>query len=198
MSPASSSTVTFAPSRVSSPSRISTYSATLPSWPPKAPAGPADRAVGEHGERRRPVEEEVLAQPEPAAEAPRAVGVVDEREPHDAHRVVELRLLDGRVLGVLAVRLHRVRAVALEPPAVAAAERLEEADVLVRDRVDAAEAGVAHHRLRPGGERAGSAGRSARKMMSTRRVCVSQPPTTGDGQVQFVTLPLGASRCTSR
>ena len=27
-------------------------------------------------------------------------------------------------------------------------------------------------------------------MMSTSRVCVSQPPTTGEGQVQFVTLPL--------
>ena len=32
---------------------------------------PAQRAVGEHGERRRPVEEEVLAQPEAAAEAAR-------------------------------------------------------------------------------------------------------------------------------
>ena len=29
-------------------------------------------------------------------------------------------------------------------------------------------------------------------MTSTRRVCVSQPPTTGLGQVQFVTLPVGA------
>jgi hypothetical protein len=35
-------------------------------------------------------------------------------------------------------------------------------------------------------------------MMSTSRVCVSQPPTTGLGQVQFVTDPLGASRLTTR
>ena len=85
-----------------------------PARPPKAPAGPAQRAVGEHGERRRPVEEEVLAQPEPAAEAARPVGVLDEREPRDAHRVVELGLLDRRVLGVLAVRLHGVGPVARE------------------------------------------------------------------------------------
>ncbi len=146
------------PSRVSSPPRIRTYSATRPSCPPKAPAGPASGPVGEHRERRRPLEEEVLAQAEPAAEAARTVGVVDEREPHDAHRVVELRLLDRGVLGVLAVRLHGVGAVARVPPAVAAAERLEEADVLVRDRVDAPEARVAHHRLRSGRERRGQGG----------------------------------------
>ena len=29
-------------------------------------------------------------------------------------------------------------------------------------------------------------------MTSTSRVCVSQPPTTGAGQVQFVTVPSGA------
>ena len=45
----------------------------------------------------------------------------------------------------------------------------------------------------PAGSASGSVGSSARKMTSTRRVCVSQPPTTGEGQVQFVTLPLGAS-----
>ena len=31
-------------------------------------------------------------------------------------------------------------------------------------------------------------------MTSTRRVCVSQPPTTGAGHVQLVTVPSGASR----
>ena len=93
---------------------------------------PGHRAVGEDGERRRAVEDEVLAQAEAAAVAPGAVGVVDEREPGDAHRVVQLGLLDRRVLGVLAVRLHRVRPVAAVAPAVAAGERLEEAVVLVR------------------------------------------------------------------
>ena len=110
---------------------------------------PGDGAIREDGERRRPIEEEVLAQPEPAAEATRPLGVLDERQPVDAHRVVELRLLDGRVLGVLPMRLHGVRPVARVAAAVAAAERLEEADVLVRGAVDASEAGVAHHRLRP-------------------------------------------------
>src|SRR5439155_11687353 len=68
-------------------------------------------AVGEHGEGRRPVEEEVLAQPEPAPKAARPVRVVHKREPRDAHRIVELRLFDGRVLGALAVRLYRGGAV---------------------------------------------------------------------------------------
>ena len=111
------------------------------------------RPVGKHGERRRPLEEEVLAQSEPAAKAPRAVGVVDEREPRHTHRIVELGLLDGCILGVLAVGLDRVGTVAQQTPAVAAAERLEKARVLVRDGIDAAEAGVAHHRLGSRGER---------------------------------------------
>ena len=41
-------------------------------------------------------------------------------------------------------------------------------------------------------------GSTARKITSTRRVCVSQPPTTGEGHVQFVTVPGGASSATSR
>src|SRR5581483_9499549 len=72
--------------------------------------------------------------------------------------VVELGLLDRGVLGVLAVRLHRVRPVASGPGAVAATEGLEEAPVLARARVDAAEAGVAHHRLRPGRQPLGEDG----------------------------------------
>ena len=39
---------------------------------------------------------------------------------------------------------------------------------------------------------------SARNMTSTSRVCVSQPPTTGAGQEQFVTVPSGAWRLNSR
>jgi hypothetical protein len=50
----------------------------------------------------------------------------------------------------------------------------------------------------PAGSRSGNAGRSARKITSTSRVCVSQPPTTGLGQVQFVTVPSGASSVTTR
>ena len=119
---------------------------------------PRERAVGQDGEGRRPVEEEVLAQPEAAAEASRPLGVLHEREASDPHRIVQLGLLDRRVLGVLAVRLHRVRPVAREAAAVAAAERLQEAVVLVRPRVDAAEAGVAHHRLRPRGQPLGQRG----------------------------------------
>ena len=60
-------------------------------------------AVGEDRERRRLQDPEVLAQPEPAAEPARALRVLDEREPGDLHRVVQLGLLDRRVLGVLAV-----------------------------------------------------------------------------------------------
>ncbi len=50
----------------------------------------------------------------------------------------------------------------------------------------------------PAGSRSGSAGRSARNTTSTRRVCVSQPPTTGDGHVQLTTVPDGASTRRSR
>src|SRR2546423_1586312 len=53
-------------------------------------------AVGEDRIRRRAVEDVVLAQAEPAAEAAGAVGVRHEREAPDPHRVVELRLLDRR------------------------------------------------------------------------------------------------------
>ena len=90
-----------------------------------------------------------MRSPRPPRKRPGPVRVLDEREARDPHRVVQLGLLDRRVLGVLAVRLHRVGAVAREAAAVAAAERLEEAVVLAGLRVDAAEAGVAHHRLRP-------------------------------------------------
>src|SRR5581483_5952434 len=65
-------------------------------------------AVGEDRVRRRPVEDVVLAQAEPAAEAAGALGVGPEREAADPHRVVALGLLDRRVLGVLPVGLHRV------------------------------------------------------------------------------------------
>jgi hypothetical protein len=50
----------------------------------------------------------------------------------------------------------------------------------------------------PAGSRSGKAGSSARTITSIRRACVSQPPTTAAGQVQFVTLPAGACRLISR
>ena len=106
--------------------------------PPGVAAERAPRAclvaVGEDGEGRVQVEEVVLAQPEPAAEAARPLGVLDEREAVDPHRVVELRLLDRRVLGVLAVRLDGVGAVARVAAAVAAGERVVEARVLAGAR----------------------------------------------------------------
>ncbi len=161
-----------------------------------APVVPAERApraaavaVGEDRERRVQVEAVVLAQAEPAAEAARALGVLDQREPVDPHRVVELGLLDRRVLGVLAVRLHRVGAVAREAAAVAAGEGVVEAGVGAGGDVE--QPNPAWHIIPfvPAGSRSGNAGRSARNITSTSRVCVSQPPTTGAGQVQLVTVP---------
>src|SRR5262249_58364557 len=52
--------------------------------------GAAHGAVGEHGERRRAIEEVVLAQTEAAPEPAGAVGVLDQRKTGDAHPVVEL------------------------------------------------------------------------------------------------------------
>ena len=121
-----------------------------PEPPPKAPHGPDLVPVGEDRERRVQVEEVVLAQPEAAAEAARPLGVLDQREAVDADRVVELGLLDRRVLGVLAVRLDGVGAVARGAAAVAARERVVEARVLAGGDVERAEAGLAHHPLRPG------------------------------------------------
>ena len=124
-----------------------------------------------------------LRSPSPPRNRPGAVGVLDEREPRHAHRVVQLGLLDRRVLGVLAVRLHRVGPVARRAAAVAAAERLEEA-VVARRVAASTPPKPAWHIIAfvPAGSRSGSAGRRARKITSTRRVCVSQPPTTGLGQ----------------
>ena len=106
-------------------------------------------AVGEHGEGGVEVEEIVLAQPEAAPEAARPFGVLHEREPVDADRVVELGLLDRRVLGVLAVRLDGIGTVARIPAAVATRERVVEAGVLPGGDVEGAEACLAHHPLRP-------------------------------------------------
>ena len=147
MSPGTTSVVLFEPSLVSTPSRISTYSATAA---PMAAEG-APRAlpvtVGEDRERRRLQHPEVLAEPEPAAEPARPLGVLDEREAGDLHGVVQLGLLDRRVLGVLAVGLHRVGAVAPVPAAVATRERLVEARVAPPGHVERAEARLAHHPL---------------------------------------------------
>ena len=55
--------------------------------------------------------------PFPEARGEILYGAVDEREPGDLHGVVQLGLLDRRVLGVLAVRLDGVGAVApVRPP----------------------------------------------------------------------------------
>src|SRR5438093_1157944 len=97
-------------------------------------------AVGEDRVRRRAVEDVVLPQPEAASEAARAFRVRHEREAADPHRVIELGLLDRRVLGVLAVCLYGVRAVAAPPSAVAAGERLVEAGVRAGVDIEAAEA----------------------------------------------------------
>ena len=135
-----------------------TYSATRPGVPAEDAPRARAVAVGEDRERRVQVEEVVLAQAEPAAEPAGALGVLDEREPVDPHRVVQLGLLDRRVLGVLAVRLHRVGAVAREAPAVPAGERVVEAGVGRGLDVERAEARLAHHRLRPCGQPLGERG----------------------------------------
>ena len=139
-------------SRVSTPSRTCTYSAIRAGVAAERAPRAGLVAVGEDGEGRVEVEEVVLAQPEPAAEAARPLGVLDEREAVDPHRVVELGLLDRRVLGVLAVRLDGVGAVAREAAAVAARERVVEARVLPGGDVEGAEARLAHHPLRPRGQ----------------------------------------------
>ena len=172
----------FEPSLVSTPSRISTYSATAASWPPKAPHGPLPVAVGEDRERRRLQHPEVLAQPEPAAEPARALGVLDEREARDLDGVVQLRLLDRRVLGVLAVGLHRVRAVARRAGR-RSRRRAPRRSTCSCPCATSSEPKPAWHIIPfvPAGSRSGNAGRSARNITSTSRSCVSQPPTTGDG-----------------
>ena len=77
--------------------------------PPKRPLRGELHAVGEDGERRLVIEECVIAaEPQAPAELPRPVGVLDELVAHDAHRVAELDLLDGRVLGVLRIGLDGV------------------------------------------------------------------------------------------
>src|SRR5205823_6304011 len=60
--------------------------------------GPEAVAVGEDRVGRRAVEDVVLAEAEAAPKAARALRVRDERQAADPHRIVELRLLDRRVL----------------------------------------------------------------------------------------------------
>ena len=143
-------------------------------------------AVGEDRERRRLQHAEVLAQPEPAAEPARALGVLDEREPGDLHRVVQLRLLDRRVLGVLAVGLDRVGAVAPVPAAVAPGERLVEARVAPAGDVERAEARLAHHPLRPGREPLGERGqeRAEHHLDETRLGLPAADDRRGPGAVR--------------
>ena len=129
MSPGITSVVLFEPSLVSTPSRISTYSATAASCAAEGAPRALAVTVGQDRERRRLQHAKVLAEPEPATEPARPLRVLDQRQACDLHGVVQLGLLDRRVLGVLAVCLHRVRAVAPVPAAVTPGERLVEARV---------------------------------------------------------------------
>ena len=148
----------FEPSRVSTPSRTWTYSATRPAWPPAAPHGPwrsrSASTVKVVGCSKR----KSLRSPSPPRNRPGPSESSTSDEARDLDGVVELRLLDRRVLRVLPVRLHRVRAVARVPRAVAAGERLVEARVAPAGEVERAEARLAHHPLRPGGKPVGEGG----------------------------------------
>ena len=94
------------------------------------------------------VVETVVAAHAEAAPAPAgAFGILHQLIAQDAHGIVDLGLLHRRVLGVLAMGLDRVRAVALRAPAIAAAERLQVAVIGPGARVPAAEPGMALHRL---------------------------------------------------
>ncbi len=85
--------------------------------------------------------------------------VLDQGVAHDAHRIVGLRLLDRRVLGVLEVGLDRVHAVGGEGGPVAARDRLVVREVLAAARAHAPERDVAHAALgarhHPVGQRGG-------------------------------------------
>ena len=94
------------------------------------------------------VELVVAAHPETAPVPAGTLGVLDQFVAQDAHRIVDLRLLDGRVLRVLTMRLHRVRTIAERPGAVAAAEGLQIAVVRSRAGIGSTESRVALHRLR--------------------------------------------------
>ncbi len=135
-----------------------------PGVTPEEPLSGELAAVGQDRERRLVVGEAIIPpQAEAAAELPRPLGIGNELVTHDAHRVVELGLLDGRVLRVLRIGLHGVGPVFPAPAAIPARQGFEEAvilpRILVRTRVEPAEAGVTLHRLAPGayavGERLG-------------------------------------------
>src|SRR4051812_26824240 len=109
-----------------------------------------DLAIRQHGEGQVVVVELIVAsQPEAAAHPARTFRVRYELVAGDPQRVAGLGLLDWRVFGVLAVALYGVRAVTADPSAVATGQRLQEAVILAAARVDAAESGVALHRLGP-------------------------------------------------
>mgnify|MGYP003693898757 CR=1 FL=1 len=98
----------------------------------RAPRGVASLVREDREARRVAGEEIVAAHAEAAAVAAAALGVLDQLVPHDAHGVARLRLLDGRVLRVLEVRLHGVHPVGGQRCAVAAGDGLVVGEVLRR------------------------------------------------------------------
>src|SRR5499427_8127416 len=108
------------------------------------------RLIGKDGEAGLVAGERVVAaHAEPAAMTSAALRVLDEGVAQDAHGIVGLGLLDGRILRVLEVSLHRVHAVGGEGGAVAARDGLVIGEVLAGRRIDASERDVAHAALGP-------------------------------------------------
>ena len=92
--------------------------------------------VRQHGEGRRFRELVVPLEAETSPVFARSLGIRDEAVADDANGVVRLRLLDGRVLGVLTVCLDSVRAVRPGPCAITTCESFQEAVVLGGRAVD--------------------------------------------------------------
>src|SRR5262252_6831146 len=120
---------------------------------PRRPAteeapGCVARLVGKDGKAGLVAGERVVAaHAEPAAMTSAALRVLDEGVAQDAHGIVGLGLLDGRVLRILEVRLHGVHAVGGEGGAIAARDGLVVGEVLAGRWIDAAEGDVAHAAL---------------------------------------------------
>ena len=104
------------------------------------------RSIGKGGEHRFMSGEAVLAaQTQSATIFAGPLGVRDQGETGDANRIVDLGLLDRRVLGILKVSLNRVRAVGVVTSPVTAGQGLEVRVVLLGAGTLTAETDMTDH-----------------------------------------------------